>query len=666
MKLSAAPSLNGMLSKSISTNSLVATCLVFVLWMCAETVAQEDTISNETPFSLKVIYPKEGQTIGAVDSTFIFGHIQNLPRDNVTVKLLINSWPVVVHEDGGWLAFLPIEPGDSTFVLTGRVIDENGVTHELNSVVRQVGVPQPIKSIASDSLTIAGAFGVTSRDLSLVDGQRLCLQFRGTPGGRAWAVVEGVDDSIPMSETEPHLQAYWGEAVFGASAVPDSLKIAGIYSGFLDITSSMHADSAGIEYWLAPPSPEMVFARYFFDPHSETAKRSLKFLAHKDTLRVCMNADNQVSLNADDLPFAVQFTDTVQIVRHGPRKGYLSIFQPQGIKALVVGAEGEWYRLQLSETQVGWVHRNSVERLPVGVLPPKSHLALIRIDEDDDCLQVRFPLSGLHPFRIEETNRKSLRIQLFGVTHNTDWIRNNTTSKMVDLVTFRQVEPDLYECVVDLHDPIWGYDAFYESNTLVLQLNKPPAKLKSLKGKTIVIDPGHSADPGAIGPTGYTEAEANLGISLVVREMLLSNGAKVVMTRSDSSDVPLYDRPAIARTVDADLFVSIHNNALPDGVNPFTHNGSSAYYYHPHSADLARHLHRELLKASRLPDHGFYHGNLAVARPTQYPAVLIECAFMMIPEQEAALKTDKFRKRIAKGIVKGIKEFLKEADRVRK
>jgi N-acetylmuramoyl-L-alanine amidase len=67
-----------------------------------------------------------------------------------------------------------------------------------------------------------------------------------------------------------------------------------------------------------------------------------------------------------------------------------------------------------------------------------------------------------------------------------------------------------------------------------------------------------------------------------------------------------------------------------------------------------------------LPDHGFYHGNLAVARPTQYPAVLVECAFMMIPEQEAALKTDEFRKQIAKGIVKGIKAFFKEADRVRK
>jgi len=51
-----------------------------------------------------------------------------------------------------------------------------------------------------------------------------------------------------------------------------------------------------------------------------------------------------------------------------------------------------------------------------------------------------------------------------------------------------------------------------------------------------------------------------------------------------------------------------------------------------------------------------------VNRPTQYPAVLIECTFMIIPEQEALLKTDKFRKKIAKAIVQGIEDFLKRFD----
>ncbi len=52
-------------------------------------------------------------------------------------------------------------------------------------------------------------------------------------------------------------------------------------------------------------------------------------------------------------------------------------------------------------------------------------------------------------------------------------------------------------------------------------------------------------------------------------------------------------------------------------------------------------------------------------RPTQYPAVLVECAFVIIPEHEAMLKTDKFRKTVAKAICKGIEKFLEEYDRGR-
>jgi N-acetylmuramoyl-L-alanine amidase len=342
--------------------------------------------------------------------------------------------------------------------------------------------------------------------------------------------------------------------------------------------------------------------------------------------------------------------------------GYFSIFQPEGVEALVVAKENDWYIAQLSQNQKAWIHQNSVERLPKGILPPHSYIAAVRFKSSHGKLTLEFPLSGKHPFRIIEEDKETIRIQLFGVTSNTDWIRYDFSDPLIDLATWSQPEYDMFELKIKLSDKIWGYDSFYKGNSFYLQLNKAPDKVKKLKGKTIVIDPGHSSDRGSVGPTGLTEAEANLGIALALRDRLRSKGANVIMTRDDMSHVDLYDRPSIAKANDADLFISIHNNALPDGVNPFVNNGSSTYYYHPHSIELAKSIQKELIKETKLGDYGLYHGNLAVNRPTQYPAVLVECAFMILPEQEALLKTEKFQKKVAKAITKGIEKFLKEFD----
>jgi N-acetylmuramoyl-L-alanine amidase len=214
---------------------------------------------------------------------------------------------------------------------------------------------------------------------------------------------------------------------------------------------------------------------------------------------------------------------------------------------------------------------------------------------------------------------------------------------------------------------LWGYDAHYEGTEFTLNLKKRPKLEDHLKGLRIVIDPGHSPDPGAIGPTGFMEKDANLQIADKLRRELIDRGATVIMTRFDNSPLPLYDRPIIANKFHTDLFISVHNNALPDGVNPFYNNGTSTYYYHPHSFDLARCVQKRVVEASGLPDYGLFHGNFAVIRPTQYPAILVECAFMIIPQQEMELKTESYQKRLAKGIADGVEDFIKlEKDRERR
>ncbi|RME30896.1 MAG: N-acetylmuramoyl-L-alanine amidase, partial [Candidatus Zixiibacteriota bacterium] len=505
-------------------------------------------------------------------------------------------------------------------------------------------------------------YGEPRGDVVLRSGDRLDIMFRGTPGMRAWASLPGVADSIPMAETTPRPQPYWGEAVFGAGKIPDSVLVRGIYSGFVVIPDSARVTDAHVQYHLAPPDRATVTATLLGGVDSVRQRQFLWNCLFMDTLRSASSA-YAVSVNPPDYPFTVRFTDSVQTIRYGPRKGYFAIFQPAGVEALVVGKEAKWYRAQLSQTHYAWIFEEAVERLPAGILPPHSYLTVVRTYSYPDSVVIECKLRGKHPFRVIEDGPRTLRVQLFGVTTDTDWIRYDFSDSLIDIATWSQPEDDLYELKLELTQDVWGYESNYVGNTYRLMLRRPPRNVSRLRGKTIVLDPGHSADPGSIGPTGYTEAEANLGIALKLGELLRRKGVNVVMTRSDGSNVPLYDRPAIARAAHADLFVSIHNNALPDGVNPFVNHGVSTYYYHPHSIRLAKAIQRRMIQATDMPDYGLYHGNLAVDRPTQYPAVLVECAFIILPEQEAMLKTERFRRTVAEAILRGIEDFLDEYDR---
>ncbi len=133
----------------------------------------------------------------------------------------------------------------------------------------------------------------------------------------------------------------------------------------------------------------------------------------------------------------------------------------------------------------------------------------------------------------------------------------------------------------------------------------------------------------------------------------------MVLTRADRSVVRLYDRTDLAELLDAELLISIHNNALPDGVNPFARHGTSVYYFHPHSVDLARALQRRLLESMGLRDLGFGRASLALVRPTWMPAALTEGAFMMIPEQEAGLRNPSYQEAYARGVLEGVRDFLR-------
>ena len=101
------------------------------------------------------------------------------------------------------------------------------------------------------------------------------------------------------------------------------------------------------------------------------------------------------------------------------------------------------------------------------------------------------------------------------------------------------------------------------------------------------------------------------------------------------------------------------SNALPDGMNPYVSHGTGSYFFQPHSVALARAVQAGMVREMGLRDLGIHYDNLALVRPTWMPSVLCEGAFIIIPEQEAALRTTEFQAAYARGVVEGLESYFR-------
>jgi len=203
-----------------------------------------------------------------------------------------------------------------------------------------------------------------------------------------------------------------------------------------------------------------------------------------------------------------------------------------------------------------------------------------------------------------------------------------------------------------------GYDYYYEHRKFVLKIKKPFES--GIKDKIIAIDAGHGGkENGAMGPTEIPEKTINLAISKHLKQELEKLGAKVIMIREDDSTVDLYKRVDIAKEEDADVLISIHNNALPDGLNPYEIHGTTTYYYQPQAKILAEKIQQNLLQATEFNDLGVKKSSFVLTRPTTPVSVLVEIGFMINPYEYEKLLLPKYQRQYAIGIVQGLEEYFK-------
>jgi N-acetylmuramoyl-L-alanine amidase len=201
--------------------------------------------------------------------------------------------------------------------------------------------------------------------------------------------------------------------------------------------------------------------------------------------------------------------------------------------------------------------------------------------------------------------------------------------------------------------------------------------------RVIALDAGHGGrDPGKENKKlGVNEKTVTLDVVKRLEKLLTQQGYKVVLTRKTDVYVELGDRPEAATRAGADLFISVHFNAVASDVERVS--GTETYTMTPQyqrsasdnerdsmdaianpgntndhwNAVLGYHLQRAMLSDLKTSDRGMKRGRLAVLRLATCPAVLVEAGFLSNTAEAKKISTPEYRQKIAEAVADGIKAY---------
>lgn len=205
----------------------------------------------------------------------------------------------------------------------------------------------------------------------------------------------------------------------------------------------------------------------------------------------------------------------------------------------------------------------------------------------------------------------------------------------------------------------WGLRLFRDGGRECVEPKSRGDVVHGLKGLRVCLDPGHHADPGAIGPRGFEERASTLLISREVARQLTEAGAEVSFTREEDP-MPLKERHERMRAVKPDLVVSIHNNSAGEGQDVRKRHGTQTFYLFPWSKALAESVHRAICDRMGTDDLGCIQRNLYIPRYPECPTILVEPEYIILPGQEKKFMERGYRRKLASAIVDGIHDFVEK------
>ena len=575
--------------------------------------AQEKTTPKDAPITVQ--FPHENATVArGAKSIFVFGKL-NVPAP---VKLTINQTPVPVQDNGAFLTFLPVESGLFTFTLTAETNDR------VYQAVRHITVPGTDIGKYTEKASFDPEEIFPQSPVEMLPGDTLDLYARGTPNSQVTATLPGLKNGkdIPLKED---------------AAAP------GMYRAQFIVDPEQKAKTSKVVYRMKE-GPNQTTAKI-------TAKEKVKILSAKEIIRS-----------------AEVLTPGVKLRKIPTERENLYPFYRAYGRTQITGRLNNQYRIRLSDTETAWLEKEKLHLFPKEK-PPLNHLQEMTLTVSPD--KTRFVFSGKRqvPISVHEFNNR-LEITFYHTDNFEENFTTDTTSPLVENITWTQPEENLvlFKIYFKKDTLPWGHAYDFENGNLVLDLiHKPtltPTQDKPLTGARILLDAGHSPRrktpyDGAIGPTGYLEYEATLALAEDLKPLLEAQGATVILTRHGNNRMSLQDRYQLALAEGAHIFISLHYNALPETINPLSRpRGYSVYYNYPHSFKLAESVYRSFTKRVKLPDNGMIANDiLFIPRIAQMPSILVENAFLIVPQQEQLARDPQSRQQFVQALYHGILNF---------
>ena len=346
---------------------------------------------------------------------------------------------------------------------------------------------------------------------------------------------------------------------------------------------------------------------------------------------------------------------------------------PAGTLLQASGRHGEHLRVQLSPDSVAWVAERQLQPAVAGTARPQAFFTTLSVAGSAEGDVVNIPLAAPVPYAVRDAvdaaGRHTLEVEIYGAHHATTWISHRASSRLVREVSVLQAGPGRVLLRVLPHAArLWGWRVERTATALRIVLRGAPGIVSTgppLAGLHIAVEAGHgSADNlGAVGATGVPEKDINRWTAEALQSELEAAGATVTVVRVADDNPDLRQRARRVLESQAMLFVSIHANSADTGNGFLRVSGTSMYYKHAISRDLAAAVQRRLLDQTGLPDFGLV-GNFnytPIRLLSWMPAVLVEQAFVSHPGDEAQLLDPAFRARLAKAVRAGIEDFLRSA-----